>query len=227
VETDTETRLPDIPNGVRVTNPFEGTATLLPLTPPLFTPEVLVCGGSNTSDTIPVEELSSQDPTSDQCSRITLTPEGIRTGWVVERMLEGRTMSEMILMPDGRVMIINGAQTGYVGIGSVKDPIGNQSNADHPVYVDGLCDYHLHRLVADHGPYAYRFKPVLYTPSAPLGRRFSNQGMPSSEIARMYHSTATLTPNGWVVLLLLHILVLTRVWFLETFSLQDPALTWA
>jgi hypothetical protein len=41
-------------------------------------------------------------------------------------------MPEMILMPDGRVMIINGAQTGYVAFGSVKDPVGDQSNADHP-----------------------------------------------------------------------------------------------
>lgn len=133
VETDTETPLPDIPNGVRVTNPFDGTATLLPLTPPLYTPEILVCGGSNASDTIPVGDLSSQDPASDQCSRITLTPEGIKKGWVVERMLEGRILSEMILMPDGKVMIINGAETGYLSFNTVKDPVGNQSNADHAV----------------------------------------------------------------------------------------------
>src|SRR4051794_24387870 len=30
IETNTETRLSDIPNGVRVTNPFDGAATLLP-----------------------------------------------------------------------------------------------------------------------------------------------------------------------------------------------------
>jgi hypothetical protein len=132
VETGTETQLPDIPNGVRITNPFDGTATLLPLTPPLFTPEILVCGGSNTSDTIPVEQLSSQDPASDQCSRITLTPEGIKKGWVVERMLEGRMMSEMILMPDGKVLIISGAQTGYPGYGSTLGRVGVQSNSDHP-----------------------------------------------------------------------------------------------
>ena len=43
IEAQTETPGPDIPNGVRVTNPFDGTATLLPLVPPDFTPEVLVC----------------------------------------------------------------------------------------------------------------------------------------------------------------------------------------
>ncbi|KAF9467902.1 copper radical oxidase [Collybia nuda] len=176
IEAGTETRLPDLPNGVRITNPFDGTATLLPLSPPHFIPEVLVCGGTNTSDTIPPEEMSSQDPASDQCSRITLTPEGIAKGWVVERMLEGRVLLEMILMPDGKVLIINGAQTGYSAYNTTKDPIG-QSNADHPA-----------------------FTPVLYTPDAPLGSRFSNQGMPASDIARLYHSSVTLTPSGNIFL---------------------------
>lgn len=134
IESGTETRLPDIPNDVRISNPFDGTATLLPLIPPLFIPEVLVCGGSTTSDTIPVEDLSAQDPASDQCSRITLTLEGIRKGWVVERMPEGRIMPEMILMPDGKVLIINGAKTGYPAYGTTlgRTPVGEQSNADHP-----------------------------------------------------------------------------------------------
>lgn len=132
VETNTETRLPDIPNGVRVTNPFDGTTTLLPLHPPDYIPEVLVCGGSNTSDQIPSEQLTSQDPASDQCSRMTLTSEGIQRGWEIERLLEGRMMPEMILMPNGQVLIINGAQTGYSAFGSLKDTAGNFSNADHP-----------------------------------------------------------------------------------------------
>jgi hypothetical protein len=133
VETNTETVLPDIPNGVRVTNPFDGTATLLPLSPPHFTPEVLICGGSNASDTTPSLNLTSQDPASTQCSRITLTPAGIQKGWEVEHLLEPRMMPEFILLPNGQVLIINGAGTGYAAVNSVADPIGNQSNADHPV----------------------------------------------------------------------------------------------
>jgi hypothetical protein len=133
VETNTETVLPDIPNGVRVTNPFDGTATLLPLSPPYYTPEVLICGGSNASDTIPSANLTSQDPASTQCSRITLTPAGIQKGWAVEHLLEPRMMPEFILLPNGQVLIINGAGTGYAAVNSVADPIGNFSNADHPV----------------------------------------------------------------------------------------------
>ncbi|KAJ7241370.1 glyoxal oxidase N-terminus-domain-containing protein [Mycena rebaudengoi] len=177
IETQTETILPDLPNGVRVTNPFDGTATLLPLSPPLYIPEILVCGGTNASDQTPSVNLSSQDPASDQCSRITLTPAGIRRGWVVERMLEGRMMPEMILLPNGQVLITNGARTGYAAIGSVGDPVDGQSNADNAVLT-----------------------PSLYTPDAPLGRRISNRGLPASTIPRMYHSTATLTPAGNILL---------------------------
>ncbi|KAG6907578.1 hypothetical protein DXG01_008374 [Tephrocybe rancida] len=173
IKLDTETILPDIPNSVRVTNPFDGTATLLPLSPPNYTPEILVCGGSNASDTIPSAQLSSQDPASSQCSRITVTPEGIQRGWVVEHMPEGRMMPEMVLLPDGRVLIIGGGATGYAAIQSVGQAVDGQSNADHPI-----------------------FRPVIYDPQAPHGKRFINKGLPSSEIARMYHSTVTLTPHG-------------------------------
>lgn len=165
IETGDERILPDIPNGVRVTNPFDGSAILLPLSPPNFTPEVLVCGGSAIPDTTPQGDISSQTPATDQCSRILLTEEGIKRGWVVERMLETRIMPELVHVPNGEILIINGARTGVAAIGTVKDPVGN-SNADHPA-----------------------FTPSLYTPNAPLGRRISNIGMPTTNIARMYHST--------------------------------------
>ncbi|KAI1791060.1 glyoxal oxidase precursor [Ganoderma leucocontextum] len=172
VETDTETPLPDIPNGVRVSNPTDGSAILLPLSPPDFIPEVLVCGGSDIDDRTPSEDLSSQIPSSSQCSRITLTPEGIANGWEVDHMLSNRTLHELLHLPNGQILIANGAGSGFAGFDSVQQPIGN-SNADHAVLV-----------------------PELYTPSAALGRRFSNAGMPSADIARVYHSTITLTPQG-------------------------------
>lgn len=43
-----------------------------------------------------------------------------------------------------------------------------------------------------------RFTPSLYTPNAPLGHRISNKEMPTTDIARVYHSTVTLTPKGYV-----------------------------
>jgi hypothetical protein len=119
--TNTETRLPDIPNGVRVTSPFSAGAVLLPLTPENnFTPEVLICGGSTVSDTVPVGTISSQDSASKQCARLVLTEEGIAAGWQVEEMPEPRIMLDMILLPDKRILIVNGAQTGVAGYGHVS-----------------------------------------------------------------------------------------------------------
>ncbi|KAI0316193.1 glyoxal oxidase precursor [Amylostereum chailletii] len=177
IEANTETILPDIPNGVRVSNPIDGSGILLPLSPPDYTPEVLICGGTAT-DTLPVANLSSQTPATTQCSRIMLTDEGIAKGWEVEQMIEPRTMLEMLHLPNGQVLIINGGQSGFAGfgqgdgVGQVADPIGN-SNADHAVGT-----------------------PSLYTPTLPLGQRISNEGMPTTDIARLYHSSVTLTPQG-------------------------------
>jgi hypothetical protein len=176
VEANTETRLPDLPNGQRVSNPFDGTAALLPLSPPLYEPEILACGGSTKSDQTPVEELSAQDPATDQCARITLTAAGIAKGWAVEHMPQGRMMPEMILLPNGQVMIINGGLTGYAAVASIGVTFGN-SNAANPIGT-----------------------PILYTPSAAAGSRMTQEGLPTTDIPRMYHSTVTLTPQGNLLL---------------------------
>lgn len=52
----------------------------------------------------------------------------------------------------------------------------NESNADHP-----------------------NFTPLIYDPNAAPGRRFTVAPV-SSNIARMYHSTATLIPDGSILL---------------------------
>lgn len=175
--TNTEKRLPRIPNGVRVTYPMAGTAVLLPLVPEKkYDPEVLICGGSTIDDQKPGYEVSSQDPASSQCVRILLTDEGIQEGWQVENMPQGRTMSDAVLLPTGDVVIVNGAGAGISGYGNVKGQIGS-SNADRPIMT-----------------------PLLYSPHFPAGHRFSQVGMPATRIPRMYHSVATLTPSGAIMI---------------------------
>ncbi|KAF5372597.1 hypothetical protein D9758_005225 [Tetrapyrgos nigripes] len=172
--------LPGIPNGVRISSPFSAGATLLPLTlENNYTPEVLICGGSTLDDDAELFTPgipSSQSPTSDQCVRMVLNDEGIAAGWQVEHMPEPRIMAELILLPDGRVTIVNGAQTGIAGNGFTKDQIG-ESDCDHPALT-----------------------PAIYDPTAPLGKRFTQEGLPTSEIPRLYHSTSSLTPNGSILL---------------------------
>ncbi|KAF7974831.1 hypothetical protein HWV62_11195 [Athelia sp. TMB] len=180
-EANTERRLPQIPNGVRVTYPMTGTGLLLPLSPANnYTPEVLLCGGSTVDDSKPGYEITSQDPASAQCSRMVLTDEGIAAGWLVEQMPAARTMPDAVLLPTGQIFIVNGAGTGISGYGNVINQVG-ASNADNPV-----------------------FTPVLYNPDAPFNAfspagRFSSAGLPTSSIPRLYHSVATLTPNGDVM----------------------------
>lgn len=172
-----EHRLPPLPNGVRVTYPMSGTAVLLPLSPAnKYEAEVLICGGSALDDHTPGYELSARDAASSQCVRMVLTDEGMAAGWQVEQMPDPRVMPDAVLLPDGRVVIVNGGRSGIAGYGNVKNQVG-ASNADDPV-----------------------FTPVLYDPSAPAGQRFSSLGMPTSDIARLYHSVATLTPDGSIMI---------------------------
>ena len=76
-------------------------------------------------------------------------------------------------MPDGNVLIVNGAGSGLGGYGNLKNLVG-QSNADMPAYA-----------------------PVLYTTANKRGKRFSTD-FPSSTVERMYHSSASLIPDGRV-----------------------------
>ncbi|KAH9463489.1 hypothetical protein Pst134EA_015572 [Puccinia striiformis f. sp. tritici] len=176
-KTNQEYPLPRIPNGVRVTYPMTGGGLLLPLSPQNgYKPEVLICGGSTLDETLPTNLIKVTAPASTQCVRMVLTRSGIKQGWKVEQMPQARIMPDMIQMPDGKVLIVNGAQTGVAGFGSLEGMTGN-SHADSP-----------------------SFTPVLYDPEAPLGQRFSSKGLPSTNIARLYHSVATLAPSGLVML---------------------------
>lgn len=126
-KTNTETRLPGIPNGVRISSPFSAGAVLLPLTPANnYTSEIMICGGSTVSDRANPSTLSSQTPASDQCARLVLTTAGIAAGWKVERMPQTRIFVELVLLPDGRVLLVNGARTGVAGYGNVSGRVGTR-----------------------------------------------------------------------------------------------------
>ncbi|CAA7271472.1 unnamed protein product [Cyclocybe aegerita] len=175
--TRTETYLPQIPNGVRVTYPMTGTGLLLPLSPDNdYVAEVLLCGGSTVDDTKPGYKISSQDPASPQCSRLILTEAGIKSGWNVETMPTARVMPDAVLLPTGKVLLVNGGASGISGYANVLNQVG-ASNADNPVLT-----------------------PTQYDPLAEAGSRFSSAGMPTSGIPRLYHSVATLTPAGSVMI---------------------------
>jgi hypothetical protein len=41
--------------------------------------------------------------------------------------------------------------------------------------------------------------PIMYDPNAPSGQKFSRDGLTASTIPRLYHSSATLLPDGMLV----------------------------
>lgn len=119
-KTNRETRLPRLPNGVRISYPFSGGVVMLPLTTEnRFAPDILTCGGAVISDTLRDIDYSSQFPASTQCARMVLDKAGIASGWKVEHMPQPWTMVDMILLPNRQVLLVNGMQSGVGGFNSV------------------------------------------------------------------------------------------------------------
>ncbi|XVF63749.1 hypothetical protein PTKIN_Ptkin09bG0111500 [Pterospermum kingtungense] len=113
---------PTIPGGDPRSYPSTGSAILLPLNLKATTiqAEVLVCGGAPKGSYLKslkgtfVEAL-------DTCARITITDPNPQ--WVMETMPMARVMGDMILLPNGNVLLINGAGSGTAGWEQGRDPV--------------------------------------------------------------------------------------------------------
>ena len=173
----------------KVNYPWTAPSAMLALTPANdYKPDILICGGSKQDDKAKPKSMTASMPTVNTCSRMTMSTAGIAAGWQTETMPSGRLMGQAVLMPcvlaerrpdahsDGKVLLVNGAKTGVSGFKNIGKMVG-YSNADNPVY-----------------------QPWLYDPNAAKGSRFSSAGMPTSKHARMYHSVATLLPDGRVMI---------------------------
>ncbi|KAJ7108896.1 hypothetical protein O6H91_Y572600 [Diphasiastrum complanatum] len=98
------------------TYPVSGSSVLLPLDVKNgFTlGEVVVCGGGS---------YGQFAPASQTCGRIRATDASAT--WAMETMPIRRTMGDMVLLPTGDVLIINGAQNGKAGWGFANNPALN------------------------------------------------------------------------------------------------------
>lgn len=104
--------LPDLP-GMHRTYPTTGGSVLLPLTSDRnFEPEIMVCGGGAYQDIM--------SPTDDTCGRI--KPLSAEPNWKILNMPQGRGMVEGVLLLDGTVLWINGAEQGAEGFGIARNP---------------------------------------------------------------------------------------------------------
>lgn len=154
---------PRIPGNGSRNYPSSGSSVLLPLDhkDKFQKVEVMVCGGSATGALRAarrqrfIEGLRS-------CGRMVIT--GNKHNWEMDYMPKPRFLHDMLILPTGNILIINGAKHGCAGY-------DNARNASR--------------------------EPYLYSPNKRLGKRFSV--LKRTMIARMYHSSATLLPDGRVL----------------------------
>ncbi|GAA5975977.1 hypothetical protein JCM21900_005509 [Sporobolomyces salmonicolor] len=170
-----ETRLPNITHAQR-TYPSSGGTAMLPLTVANnYTATILFCGGMD-----PVRDdwnqtlwAIAETDTSNSC--VSIQPEAENPEYVDEDDLpENRGMGNFIILPDERLFIVNGVGKGSAGYGWNTPWAINQSYAQDPVY-----------------------RPAYLNLSAPSGSRWDTN-LPNSTVGRLYHSSATLLPDGSV-----------------------------
>ncbi|EGX49092.1 hypothetical protein AOL_s00079g46 [Orbilia oligospora ATCC 24927] len=105
-------QLPDLPGGYR-TYPNTGTSVLLPLSSSDgYKSHILVCGGGAYQD------ITS--PTDASCGRIIADDPGAQ--WTLESMPQGRVMVDGLLLADGKVLLVNGANRGAQGFDLADSP---------------------------------------------------------------------------------------------------------
>ncbi|KAM3293521.1 hypothetical protein ACQJBY_036837 [Aegilops geniculata] len=115
-------RLPTIPGGVPRNYPSSGSSVLLPLRPEYPThAEVLVCGGAPRGAYQLALRNGTFVPTERTCGRI--APTDANPVWAMEEMPLPRVMGDMVLLPTGDVLIVNGAAAGTAGWELGREPV--------------------------------------------------------------------------------------------------------
>ena len=113
VDTNTVVKaMPDLPGTFR-TYPNTGGSVLLPLSSATqYSAKIVICGGGSYQD--------PSSPTDPSCGVI--SPEDANPTWEMDSMPQGRGMVEGVLLPDGTVLWLNGANKGAQGFELATDP---------------------------------------------------------------------------------------------------------
>ncbi|XP_010539855.2 PREDICTED: aldehyde oxidase GLOX-like [Tarenaya hassleriana] len=114
---------PTIPGGDPRSYPSTGSAVLLPLKnleAINVEAEVLVCGGAPRGS---YEQAMKNNfvKALDTCARIKITDPNPQ--WAIETMPQARVMGDMIILPNGDVLIINGGASGTAAWELGRDPV--------------------------------------------------------------------------------------------------------
>ncbi|PON93846.1 1,4-alpha-glucan-branching enzyme [Trema orientale] len=123
---------PPIPGGDPRCYPSTGSAVLLPLKiirAKNVEAEVLLCGGAPKGSY--AQAMSGKFiPALNTCARIKITDP--KPNWVLETMPLARVMGDMLLLPNGNVLLINGA-----GAGTAAWELGRDPNLTPVIYRPG------------------------------------------------------------------------------------------
>ncbi|CAA3033748.1 Hypothetical predicted protein [Olea europaea subsp. europaea] len=114
---------PTMPGGDPRNYPSSGSAVLLPLKNlqgGAIGAEVLVCGGAPKGAYVSAMNQNFV-PALSTCGRIQITD--LNPQWTMETMPHARVMGDMVLLPNGRVLIINGASSGTAGWELGRNPV--------------------------------------------------------------------------------------------------------
>ncbi|KAL8216090.1 hypothetical protein R6Q57_022927 [Mikania cordata] len=114
---------PEVPGGDPRNYPSTGSAVLLPMRVVqgvVAVVDVLVCGGAPKGAHVNAKN-GKFDKALDTCGRLRISKSDPK--WVMETMPMGRVMGDMLLLPDGNVLIINGGSSGTAGWENGRDPV--------------------------------------------------------------------------------------------------------
>ncbi|KAH0875959.1 hypothetical protein HID58_073321 [Brassica napus] len=127
---------PEIPGGDPRSYPSTGSAVLLPiknLEEEVIELEVLVCGGAPKGSYLLALNENTFVKGLDTCARIKINDANPK--WVLEKMPRPRIMGDMIVLPNGQVLLINGGSSGSAGWELGREPVLNPDlyHPDKPI----------------------------------------------------------------------------------------------
>ncbi|PKA48747.1 hypothetical protein AXF42_Ash018689 [Apostasia shenzhenica] len=116
-------RFPPLSGGSR-NYPASGMSALLPIdlsggSKP--SAQVLICGGSPPESFLKAQANKPLLPALKSCGRITITDPN--SEWEMDEMPIPRTFGDMLVLPNGDLLIINGASMGCAGWGFAREPV--------------------------------------------------------------------------------------------------------
>ncbi|XP_073016123.1 aldehyde oxidase GLOX [Primulina eburnea] len=112
---------PAIPGGEPRNYPSSGSSVLLPIDENNPNEaEVMICGGAK-HNAFRLARRGTFLRATATCGRLNVTE--MKPAWKMENMPMARVMSDMLLLPNGDILIINGAGSGTAGWENARDPI--------------------------------------------------------------------------------------------------------